>query len=280
MFYRFIGMALIVLLSGCSALQKTIDVHKPTASVTGVSIESLSTEAVTLLVDVKVTNPNSFALKTAGFDLDLLVNKHNIATINQPDSSLSLPAKGSNSVRLPVTLTFDQVIKSVGDLANKTELDYAVEGKVAINLPVLGDFDMPVDFTGVLPIPKQPDITFKNLNIDSIGLSGVKLSVDLEIVNPNRFDVNLSNVRYQLKTEGKSLGEGRIQNIDLLEGKTQHLSIPLSIAMSGMGSSLYRLLTSSDPIAVDVSVGADVDTNIGGWKSTPLSFETKQILNR
>ena len=47
-----------------------------------------------------------------------------------------------------------------------------------------------------------------------------------------------------------------------------------------MGSSLYRLLTSSDPVVVDVSVGAEVDTSIIGWKSTPLSFETQQILNR
>lgn len=280
MFFRFIGMALIVLLSGCSALQKTMDVHKPTASVTGVSIESLSTEAVTLLVDVKVTNPNAFALKTAGFDLDLLVNEHNIARVNQPDAKLSLPAKGSNSIRLPVTLTFDQVMKSVGGLADKTELNYAVEGSVAINLPVLGDFNMPVDFAGVLPVPKKPDVVFKNLNLASIGLSGVKLSVDLEVTNPNRFDVNLSDVRYQVKTEGKSLGEGKILNIDLSEGKTQHISIPLSIAMGDMGASLYRLLTSSAPVAVDLSIAADVDTNISGWKSTPLSFETQQMLSR
>lgn len=233
MFSRFIGMALIVLLSGCSALQKTMDVHKPTASVTGVSIESLSTESLTLLVDVKVNNPNTFALKTAGVDLDLLVDKHKVAKINQPDSNVSLPAKGSKSMRFPVTLMFDQILKSVGDLTDKDELNYVVEGTVAINLPVLGDFDMPVDFAGVLPIPKQPDISFKNLNVDSIGFSGVKLSVDLEITNPNRFDVNLSNVRYQLKTEGKSLGEGKIQNINLLEGKTQYLSIPLSIGMNG-----------------------------------------------
>lgn len=280
MFSRFMGIALIVFLSGCSTLQKTVDVHKPTASVTGVSIESLSMESVTLLVEVKVNNPNSFNLKTAGVDLDLLVNQHNLAKINQPDASLSLPAKGSNNMRFPVTLMFDQILKSVGDLTDKDELNYVVEGKVAINLPVLGDFAMPVDFAGVLPIPKQPDISFKNLNVDSIGFSGVKLSVDLEITNPNSFDVNLSNIRYQLKTEGKSLGDGKIQNINLLKGKTQRLSIPLSVGMSGMGSSLYRLLASSDPVAIDVSVGAEVDTNILGWKSTPLAFETQQILSR
>lgn len=280
MFSRFMGIALIVFLSGCSTLQKTVDVHKPTASVTGVSIESLSMESVTLLVEVKVNNPNSFNLKTAGVDLDLLVNQHNLAKINQPDASLSLPAKGSNNMRFPVTLMFDQILKSVGDLTDKDELNYVVEGKVAINLPVLGDFAMPVDFAGVLPIPKQPDISFKNLNVDSIGFSGVKLSVDLEITNPNSFDVNLSNIRYQLKTEGKSLGDGKIQNINLLKDKTQRLSIPLSVGMSGMGSSLYRLLASSDPVAIDVSVGAEVDTNILGWKSTPLAFETQQILSR
>lgn len=47
-----------------------------------------------------------------------------------------------------------------------------------------------------------------------------------------------------------------------------------------MGSSVYRLLASSDPVAIDVSVGADVDTSILGWKSAPLAFETQQILSR
>jgi LEA14-like dessication related protein len=279
-FSRVFCIALMVFLSGCSALQKTLEVKKPTASVSSVSIESLSTESVTLLVDVNIANPNAFKLNTAGFDLDLLINKSKIASIAQPDASLSLPAKGSNKITLPVTLTFDQVLASVSGLGDKAEVDYGIEGKVAINLPVLGDIDLPVDYAGVLPVPKQPEVKFKNFNLDSIGLSGAEMSVDLEVTNPNVFDLNLKDLSYQLAVEGKSIGQGNIKTIDLPQGETRNLSIPLSIGMSDMGMNLYRLMTSSDPINVDVSMGAEVDTSIAGWKTTPVQYQTKQTLNR
>ncbi|RCW95820.1 LEA type 2 family protein [Marinomonas foliarum] len=160
MFFRFIGIALIVLLSGCSALKDTMDVRKPTASVTGVSVKSVSTKSMTLLVEVKVNNPNSFDLKTADVDLDLLLNEHKVVKINQPDVNLSLPAEGSNSMRLPVTLMFDQILESVGGLPDKNGLKYVVKGAVVINLPVLGDFDVPVDYSGALSMPKKLDMFF------------------------------------------------------------------------------------------------------------------------
>ncbi|MEL0636893.1 LEA type 2 family protein [Marinomonas sp. TI.3.20] len=280
MFFRLVCVIAVLFLSGCSSLQKTLDVHKPTASVTGVSIGSLSTDSVTLLLDVDVKNPNVFPLKTAGFDLGLLVNGNNIAKVNQPDSSLSLPAKGSNSVRLPVTLTFDQLLKSVSGLKGQKQLDYAVEGDVAINLPVLGDLKMPVEFAGQLPIPQKPEVAFKGVNMDSIGLSGAKFSVDLEVTNPNDFDVNLSDISYQLASKGTSLGGGEIGKLDLGKGKTQSLSIPLTVGFSDLGMSSYRLLTGSDPVSVDISVAANVDTDIAGWKPSPLKFETQQMLKR
>jgi len=138
-----------------------MDVEKPTASVTSVSIDSVSMKSMVLLVEVKLDNPNAFdLLKTAGVDLDLLMNKRIIAKINQPDTSVSLPAGGSNSIRLPVKLMFDQILDSVGDMSNKKALDYMVEGAVVINLPVIGDFDVPVDYSGMLSLPKQFNLLF------------------------------------------------------------------------------------------------------------------------
>ena len=280
LFRRAFCVVLLMVLSGCSSLQKSFEVKKPEALIRSVSIEHLSTESVTLLVDIDVSNPNAFKLNAAGFDLDLLINKSKIASIVQSDASLSLPAKGRNNITLPMTLTFDQVLASVRGLGDKAEVDYGIEGMVAINLPVLGDIDIPVNYVGVLPVPKQPEVKFNNFNLDSIGLSGAKLSVDLEVTNPNVFDLNLHDLNYELAIEGKSIGQGNIKSIDLPKGETRNLSIPLSIGISNIGMNLYRLMTGSDPINVGVNIGAQVDTSLDGWKTTPLQFKTQQILNR
>ncbi|MEP2617798.1 MAG: LEA type 2 family protein [Marinomonas sp.] len=277
---RLFVITLVVFLSGCSALQKTFEVKKPEASVTSVSIDSLSAESITLLVNLNVANPNAFTLNTGGFDLDLMVNDSQIATIAQPDASLSLPAKGSNSMTLPVTLPFEELLSSVDGLSDKSEVNYGIDGDVAINLPVLGDIDIPVRYTGTLPVPKKPEVSFKNFNLDSVSLNGAKMSVDLEVTNPNVFDLKLNDLNYELAMQDKSIGQGTIETIDLPQGETRELNIPLSLSLSDMGMTLYRMLSGSDPISADMSVEADVDTSLEGWQTLPLSFQTQQTLSR
>jgi len=160
MISRFIGMALILWLSGCSALQETMDVEKPTVTVEGVSLKSVSTDSMTLLLEVKLDNPNTFELKTVGVDLDLSINKNTVAKISKSDISVTIPAKDSNSIRLPVTLMFDQILKSVEGLPDKNGLDYVVKGDVTINVPVLGDWAVSVDYSGVLSVPKPLEMFF------------------------------------------------------------------------------------------------------------------------
>lgn len=280
MFLRVAALVLVTFLSGCSVLQEKIKVEKPTASVTSVSIERLSSEAVTLRLDVKLSNSNSFDLKTAGVDLSLLINNNKLASIVQPDANLSLPAKGNNKTQLYVTLTYAEVIDSVGSLAGKSEIDYGIEGKIAINLPVIGDYNIPVKYAGVLPIPKQPEVAFKNFSVDSVGFSEAKLSIELEVSNPNVFTINLANVSYQVKLQSKSLGYGEVASVTLPQGEERSISIPLTIKVSDMGTSLYKLLASSDPVEVSVAMAGDIDTNITGWQVTPVEFDLQQVFNR
>ncbi|NVK74868.1 MAG: LEA type 2 family protein [Oceanospirillaceae bacterium] len=160
MISRLIGMALILWLSGCSALQETMDVEKPTVTVEGVSLKSVSTDSMTLLLEVKLDNPNTFELKTVGVDLDLSINKNTVAKISKSDISVTIPAKDSNSIRLPVTLMFDQILKSVEGLPDKNGLDYVVKGDVTINVAVLGDWAVSVDYSGALSVPKPLEMFF------------------------------------------------------------------------------------------------------------------------
>ncbi|MCB5160698.1 LEA type 2 family protein [Marinomonas algarum] len=273
-------MSFFLLLQGCSVLQETLDVRKPEASVVGVSIDSVSLDEITLLVDVEVVNGNSFPLTAAGFDLDLIVNESKLASIVQANTRLSIPAKGRNSVQFPVTLAFNEVLASVKGLNAKSEVGYGIEGDISINLPVIGDIKMPVDYTGILPIPKKPEINVKDFNVDSVGLSGMKLSADVTIVNPNAFDLSLKEVSYQIKAQGVAIGQGEIAEMVFPKNEERRLTIPLSIGLSDIGSSLYKMLMSSDPIALDMSMAAELETGIQGWKTTPLEFETQQVINR
>ncbi len=270
---------LTVFLASCATLQGMVDVQKPTARVAGVSIGALSLDQATLLVDVAVANPNAFALDAAGFDMDLAIGGQQLASVKQPDSSVSVPANGEESVQLPVTLKFSDIAAAVGGLSGKNQVDYALNGRVMIDLPVLGNMEIPLNFSDILPVPKLPEIRFSNISLSDVSWSGAKLLVSLDVENPNTFGIDLNSLAYSLKAEGKTLGAGAVNQIKLEQGQAQKVDIPLEVSLTNLGISLFRMLSGGDAVNVGIDGSADVAPDIGIWKPEPMSFKAERTLN-
>ena len=268
-----------VFLSGCASLQQIMDVQKPTASVAGVSLGNISLSEATLLVDVAVANPNGFALDAAGFDLDLAIAGQSLAKVAQPDSQVKVPAQGTGKVQLPVTLNFNDVAKALGGFGDNNQVDYAIDGNVTMNVPVLGDISLPLSFADVLPIPQLPKISFSDVSLSDVSWSGAKMLVNLDVTNPNSFGVNLNSLAYNLQAQGKALGSGALSGIKLEEGQTQNIAIPLDISLTNLGISLFRMLSGGDPVEVGLSGKADVAPDLGLWKPEPMEFNASRTLN-
>jgi LEA14-like dessication related protein len=280
---QLVAVALVIsatVMSGCASLKQMIDVQKPTASVAGVSLGDLSLDQATLLVDVAIANPNPFTLDAAGFDLDLTIAGQQLASVAQPDAAVSVPAKGNNSIQLPVTLKFSEIAAAVGGLGSKNSVDYALDGNITMNLPVLGDISLPVSFADMLPIPPLPKISFSDVSLSDVSWSGAKLKVDLDVSNPNIFGLDLNTLAYNLEAEGKSLGSGSLEGVTLEKGQTQTLSIPMDVSLTNLGISLFRMLSGGEAVDIGLSGKADVAPDIGVWKPEPMTFEAKRTLNQ
>ena len=274
-----ISLVMISFLASCATLQGIVDVQKPTARVAGVSLGDLNLEQATLLVDVAVANPNGFALDAAGFDLDLTVAGQQLASVAQPDSAVSVPAQGEESVQLPVTLKFSEIAAAIGGLSGKNAIDYALDGNVIMNIPVMGDVKLPLSFADVLPVPKLPDIKFSNVSLSDVSWSGAKMLVSLDVTNPNAFGIDLNSLAYNLQAEGKSLGSGAIENIKLEQGQAQTVDIPFEVSLTNLGISLFRMLSGGDAVKVGLDGSADIAPDIGIWKPEPMSFNAERTLN-
>jgi len=267
------------LLSGCAALKDAAHIEKPKASVAGVSVADLSLQAITLLVDVEVANKNAFDLHTSGFDLDLNVAGSKLAKVQQPDTKLKIPAKGSKHVKLPVTLPFKDVYSAVSGAMGKNSVPYGVNGKVTLNVPVLGDISLPLSFEGVLPIPKMPDIKLQGIRLDSAGVSGIKLNMDIEVKNPNMFGLKVNSLGYALKAGSKSLGSGDVKSLTIKKGGTQVVSVPLTLSLSQAGMSLYQALTGKGKVDFSLSGKADITPDLKVWKPGTMKFDTDKAVS-
>ena len=268
-----------MLFTGCASVKSLVDMQKPDAKVSGVSLSSLSLTDVTLLVDVDVSNPNAIELKAADFDLALSIDGQKLAAISEPDMGIAIPANGMKTVQFPLTFTFKEVAAAVGGLKGKNVLDYSVDGKVKVDVPILGQVSMPVSFNDVLPVPKLPVIRFKGVKLDSIDWSGAEMTLDLDVTNPNMFGVDLNSLTFQLNADGRELSKGSLSQVNLSEGETESIKVPVSFSLTSMGISLFRLLSSGDSINVNLTGVADILPDLGIWKPEPLTFDASQQLN-
>ncbi|MDF1763440.1 MAG: LEA type 2 family protein [Oleibacter sp.] len=277
---RFTALSLVLILSACASLQQMVDVKKPTANVSGVSLGELSQQAATLLIDLNVDNPNGFALDAAGLDLGLSIDGNNLANINKQDSGMKIPANGSGKLQLPLTLNFKDVLAAIGGLGSQNAVDYALAGSLTVNLPVMGKVSLPLNFADVLPIPQLPKVSFSNVSMDSIGYDGAKMTIDLDVSNPNIFGVNLNDLVYNLQANGKSLSSGKVNAVKLEKGQTQRVSIPLDVSLTNMGLSLFRVLSGGESVNMGLTGGANIAPDIGIWTPAPLSFSAERKLNK
>ncbi|HBS42315.1 MAG TPA: hypothetical protein DEA26_06520, partial [Oceanospirillales bacterium] len=65
----------------------------------------------------------------------------------------------------------------------------------------------------------------------------------------------------------------------LPQGDTREVSVPLSVNLTSLGISLFRLLSGGDSVEVNLTGSADVLPDLELWQPEPLTFEAVQTLN-
>ena len=161
-FFRFAAIfSLCTLGLGCAAL----NVQKPTANVTGMSLQGVTAQGFIMNFAVSVTNPNSIALPLAAADYKLGVGGANLLDGNaKPEGSL--PANGSRAIALPVTVTFENLLVAEKAIqAGGGNIPYDLSGGLTFDTgtPLLGQLRVPLTYNGTLSlreILKDPKALF------------------------------------------------------------------------------------------------------------------------
>jgi LEA14-like dessication related protein len=111
--------------------------------------------------------------------------------------------------------------------------------------------------TGCVGRVRQPEIALTGVKLGGIGLRGGTLIAQLEIKNPNRFDVETANITYDLKvsdsvagTSGTSGKESWIdfakgtfeEKVKIDEGRTTIVEIPIQFTYASAGSAIRSIM--------------------------------------
>lgn len=110
---------------------------------------------------------------------------------------------------------------------------------------------------GCASLVKEPQVRLARISLSSVGITGATARVDLEVENPNGFDLNARSVEYALDfhPEGgpadqpvpddawRTLATGRsAEEVSLAGGETTPVQVLVPFSYAELGSAASRLL--------------------------------------
>ena len=111
---------------------------------------------------------------------------------------------------------------------------------------------------------EQPKVTFKDVKINGVGLTGGSLDILLNVYNPNSFGLEATRLTYKLLVDTVEFGTGATDSDFAIQGNdSTTVRLPLDFNWAGVGAVGRELLgagTVNYRVVGDVTVGSPLGT--------------------
>mgnify|MGYP001828475199 FL=1 len=266
-------LILTLFVSGCAELTKHAEAIKPTAKLTGINLKSIDFEKAELLFDFAVENKNPFTLDLAGLNYNLIIAEQSLIS-GVTAKGIKLKANSTSPVEVPVTLKFDDLKKLPGEIWGKDNFDYKLDTVINVMLPYIGNYAVPVTKTGQLPVPKLPRISIKGMKVQNLSFTTADVIAQIEIDNPNAFELALSNLNYQLNINQQEWGHGKVAETRNIPKKgSTVIDIPISLNLLSVGQTSYKMLLHKADMDYQLKGNVDVETGVEMMKAIKLPLD-------
>ncbi|KAE8708027.1 Desiccation-related protein PCC27-45 [Hibiscus syriacus] len=135
---------------------KVAEMRKPEASIKGVDINSVSRDGVEYGAKVAVSNPYSHSIPICEIQFDLKSDGSEIVRGKIEDSG-SLKGNDTTILEVPMKVPHNVLISLAKDICRDWDIDYELNVKLIIDLPVFGDITIPVSRQGEIKLPTLKD---------------------------------------------------------------------------------------------------------------------------
>ncbi|MDQ1327066.1 MAG: hypothetical protein QG641_346 [Candidatus Poribacteria bacterium] len=262
-------------LSSCSMFQTVVseNIKKPKVDFIGAKLSGLSFDAVDLLFDLKIENPNRIGVKLAGFDYDLLLDGSSFVKGNQ-DKGIDIPSAGEETIQLPVSLRFSDIYRTFENLKDQGASNYQIKCGFSFNVPVLGAVRIPVSKSGEFPLIKLPKLSFNALKLERLTLNGAEMKLGIKMSNPNVFSMLLDKMQYDFKLNDLSIVSGNAdKGMQIKEKGDSIIEIPITVDFLKAGMTVYQIINGSKNINYQLGGNLDLTTSLPLLGKVNLPFD-------
>lgn len=252
-------------------IEGAIGFGKPTADVTGVHIPSINLDKAELVVDVLITNPNPLPIPL--IDINYLIESDGRKLVSGliPDAG-TIHAHGSETVKIPVTLIYDDIKNTYDDIKPGSIIPYRIKVDLIVDVPIFGRLTLPLEKKGEIPVPYKPDVDLEKIHFDKFSFEETMATLHLKLENKNDFDLELKALDYEIWLADVSIGAAELtKSTKIGKNGITKMEIPISFRPKDFGSALWDMIRGRGT-GYSIKGNIDVDTPFGRMK-LPISKE-------
>jgi len=144
--------ALLAILAGCTTVEESLELRKPTATLVGVRLQDATLRAATLVFDVNVVNHYPLTVPLTGFRYSV-TSAGQTFLVGSSEARVNLPANGQRTVALPVTIDYLGALKALGNVKPGGIIPYEARLDLTVETPRLGPLNLFLSRSGDLSLP-------------------------------------------------------------------------------------------------------------------------------
>jgi LEA14-like dessication related protein len=134
---------------GCAHLGAVVE--KPTVTLSRVEVTEVGLTGFAATFTFDVVNDNPVRLDLARFEYSIDMDGRRVIE-GQARQPLSVPARGTGQLRLPVAIRLTELLPTLASLVARAELAYTIHATMGFDTPI-GGIDVGVSSSGTLPRP-------------------------------------------------------------------------------------------------------------------------------
>jgi LEA14-like dessication related protein len=272
--------ALALTLSVCGTLSSAL--REPGLSLDSVEMTGIDFNGVDLLCKINVNNPNAFNIPFPRIDWECLVGAGSLVRGTIKNDSV-LVSRTDTIVEVPVSMTYEGIVKSLAALGSGREAPYTVKFGVTFTFPLVGDKTWNFEHSGSLPLPRLPSIGFRGIRVKNISLSRLDFEAELEVKNDNVFSININELFCDLVVNNSRWFQGGVpSSLSVAAEGTSVIPVAVSIDALALVRDLTVMITTGRDASVVLNGSVGITGDLPGWKplSMPFSYNGSTKLRR
>jgi len=157
-----LASAVLASLAGCTSVEESLELRKPTARLLGMKIEDASQQGATVVFNVEVENHYPTTVPALGFSY-AVSSSGMLFLVGSSEVRMDLPANGSRTISLPAHIDYVKALSALANAGPGSTVPYEARVELTVDTPRLGPLVLAMTREGQLSLPpvstKVPEAT-------------------------------------------------------------------------------------------------------------------------